>query len=41
MDIDENMSEALYAKLQELEYIVRRRLKEDHLDIKEKKAEAH
>ncbi|XP_056605625.1 3-keto-steroid reductase [Triplophysa dalaica] len=36
MDIDENMSEALYAKLQELEDTVRRRLKEEHLDIKEK-----
>lgn len=36
MDIDENMSEALYVKLLELEDTVRRNLKQEHLDIKEK-----
>lgn len=36
MDIDENMSEALYVELLELEDTMRRKLKEEHLDMKAK-----
>lgn len=36
MDIDDNMSEALYVKLLELEDTVRRKLKEENLDMKAK-----
>lgn len=36
MDIDENMSEALYVKLLELEDTVRKKLSNEDLDIKAK-----
>lgn len=36
MDIDENMSEALYVKLLELEDTVRKKLRDEDVDIKAK-----
>ncbi len=36
MDIDENMSEALYVKLLELEDTVQKKLRDEDVDIKAK-----